>query len=449
MENKTFVEKLNELIEKKDVVGVRQHIEDMHAADVATILEEEPAEEAAMFFRFMTKDKAAHVFSYLSVPRALDLVALFTTSQTASIFDGLYVDDAVDLLEEMPANAVRAVLQTATPQKREQLNRFLKYSDQSAGSVMSAEFIQIYPLMTVREAIDKIRHEKRLLDSFSEVYVTSKDLKLLGVLSVRELLSADDEQNIVDVMHDHVISVTTDTDQEDALDVISRYDFSALPVTDSESRIVGIITADDALDISEQAASEDFQIMAAINPNNKEYFDTSVWDMAKSRLPWLLFLMLSGMLNGLILGSFENAFLTLPILVTFIPMLTDTGGNTGAQSSTLIIRGLATGDIDRKDAPRVLWKEFRVALCVGLVLGLLSFLRVALFPPNDPVVGIVVGLAVMTIVLFSKLLGGMLPLLAERIGVDPALMAAPLITTIIDASGLIVFFLLAKAILHL
>lgn len=201
MENKTFVEKLNELIEKKDVVGVRQHIEDMHAADVATILEEEPAEEAAMFFRFMTKDKAAHVFSYLSVPRALDLVALFTTSQTASIFDGLYVDDAVDLLEEMPANAVRAVLQTATPQKREQLNRFLKYSDQSAGSVMSAEFIQIYPLMTVREAIDKIRHEKRLLDSFSEVYVTSKDLKLLGVLSVRELLSADDEQNIVDVMH--------------------------------------------------------------------------------------------------------------------------------------------------------------------------------------------------------------------------------------------------------
>lgn len=449
MENKTFLETLNELIDKKDVMGVREHLKDMHAADIAPILEQEPAEEAAIFFRFLTKDKAAHVFSYLSVPRALDLVSLFTTSQTAAIFDGLYVDDAVDLLEEMPANVVRAVLQTSTPQKREQLNRFLKYKDQSAGSVMGAEFIQIFPFMTVREAIEEIRHEKRLLDSFSEVYVTSKDLKLIGVLSVRELLSAEDSQNIVDVMHDHVISVSTDTDQEDALDVIQRYDFSALPVTDSEQRIVGIITADDALDISEQAASEDFQIMAAISPNDKEYFDTSVWDMAKSRLPWLFFLMLSGMLNGVILGSFEHAFLAMPILVTFIPMLTDTGGNTGAQSSTLIIRGLATGDINISDAPKVLWKEFRVAICVGFVLGFFSFLRVTMAPPFDPVVGIVVGLAVMVIVLFSKLLGGILPLAAEKLGLDPALMAAPLITTIIDASGLIVFFLLAKAILQL
>ncbi len=429
--------------------AVRSRLEEMHAADIAQLLEDRPVEEVTLFFRLLSKTLAANVFSYLSLSRQLELVSLFSTEEAAGLIDRLYVDDAVDLLEEMPANAVRTILKNTPAPKREQLNRFLKYADNSAGSVMTAEFIQIFPFMSVGQAIQSIRSEKNLLDSFSEVFVTSRDLKLLGVLSLRELLRADDETNIIDVMHENVVSVTTDTDQEDALQIISKYDFSALPVTDSENRLVGIITADDALDISTQESNEDFHIMAAMQPTDESYLDTSVITMAKNRLPWLLFLMLSGMINGLILGGFENSFLAVPILVTFIPVLTDTGGNTGSQSSTLIIRGLATGEIKWSDTGRVLWKEFRVALFVGGALGILSFLRVFLFAPHNLSVGIVVGVSIFLIILLSKLLGGILPLIAEHFGADPALMAAPLITTIIDACGLIIFFLLAKLILHL
>lgn len=441
-----FIEEIRLAIKNRDILRVRELVKPLHAADGAELLESlSPAEQPALF-RFLPKDFAAELFAYLSVPRQLDFMKDFTLPELSGLVDELYVDDATDLLEELPANAVQRILAGTPAEKRSILNRYLRYGDDSAGSVMSEEMVRLSPDMTVERAIKEIRGERRKLAATSTLYVTGPHRRLLGVLSIRELLQAADGELIRDVMKENIISVRTDTDQEEALILFRKYDFLALPVTDSENRLVGVITADDALDISADEATEDFEIMAAMQPSETGYFETTVAEQAKNRLPWLMLLMISGMINGLILGSFEHAFVALPILVTFIPMLTDTGGNAGSQSSTLIIRGLALGEIGVRDLPGVFWKEFRIAVVTGLGLGLVSFLRVMLFPPRDPLVGLVVALAVLFIVILSKLCGGALPILAERLGLDPALMAAPLITTIVDAGGLIIFFTLAKLV---
>lgn len=446
MERRELFIELQRLLELKDVLSVRNLLEDLHYADIAELMEDLNAEDTLLLFRFLHKEDAADVFAYLSVSRQVELLNIITTEQAAKIVDQLYVDDALNLLEEVPANMVSRILAQTPRGKRDVLNRYLQYKEDSAGSAMSEEFLKVYPDMKINEAINYIRNERKKIASSSQVYVISNGRKLVGVLSIGELLRAKDEDVIEDIMTSPVIACETDTDQEDALKMIQKYDFMALPVTDLEGRLVGIITSDDFLDIAQEEASEDLSIMAAVQPSEKPYFESTVLEQAKSRVPWLMILMISGMINGLILGGFEDAFVIMPILVTFIPMLTDTGGNTGSQSSTLMIRGLAVGEIEVKDLMKVVWNEFKIATIVGLSLAVVSFLRVVIFAPHDPMIGLLVGLSVMLIVLLSKMCGSVLPLVAQKFGADPALMAAPLITTIVDAGGLIIFFMLAKLI---
>lgn len=450
MEQQPFLLQVKELLKKKDIKGVRDLLKNMHAADIATLLYSLDPEETMTLFRFLHKDVAAEVFSYLDPTDQVRLINIFEEGEAVDLVSRLEVDDAVDLLEELPANVVNRILvHTPDRDKRDQLNRFMKYEEGTAGSVMSPEYIKIYPLMTVDEAIDNIRTNKERLASYSQIYVTSKDLKLLGVMSIRELLTAENDQKIVDVMRPQVISVNTFTNQEDALKMIQKYDFHALPVTDLEDRLVGIITVDDALDIYTEETSKDVSMMAAVHPTDKKYFDISIWDHVKARIPWLVILMLAGLFTGQILGQFEAAFTAVPILVTFIPVLTDTGGNSGAQSSTMIIRGMAVGDLETKDLGQVIWKEFRIALSIGGILSGLILACILIFPPHDIWVGLVVALAMLCIVVMAKLLGALLPIFFQRIGVDPALMASPLITTLVDAGGLVVFFKLAQSLLKL
>lgn len=444
MKNLEFIEKLKLLLEERKIVEVRELLEGLHPADIAELMDELNPEDILLMFRFLKKSDAAEVFSYLSLSNQIKLLDIITTEQAAKIVDQLYSDDAVTFLEEVPANLVTKILVHTSKEKRDLLNKFLSYKEDSAGSAMTEEYLKVLPNMTVGESLNRIRNQKNKIASSSQIYVVSERKKLVGVLSIGELLRAEDDMLIKDIMTENVISCHTDTDQEEALKIIQKYDFMALPVTDSENRLVGIITSDDFLDIAQEEASDDISIMAAIHPSEKSYFETTIKEQAKNRLPWLAFLTISGMINGLILSNFEDAFVIMPILVTFIPMLTDTGGNTGAQSSTLVIRGLALGEIEVSDAFRIIFKEFRIALIVGLCLGTLAFFRVMIFPPNDPMIGLLVGLSILVIVLLSQLCGSVLPILAEKIGLDPALMAAPLITTIVDAGGLVVFFLLAK-----
>lgn len=444
MKNLEFIEKLKLLLEERKIVEVRELLEGLHPADIAELMDELNPEDILLMFRFLKKSDAAEVFSYLSLSNQIKLLDIITTEQAAKIVDQLYSDDAVTFLEEVPANLVTKILVHTSKEKRDLLNKFLSYKEDSAGSAMTEEYLKVLPNMTVGESLNRIRNQKNKIASSSQIYVVSERKNLVGVLSIGELLRAEDDMLIKDIMTENVISCHTDTDQEEALKIIQKYDFMALPVTDSENRLVGIITSDDFLDIAQEEASDDISIMAAIHPSEKSYFETTIKEQAKNRLPWLAFLTISGMINGLILSNFEDAFVIMPILVTFIPMLTDTGGNTGAQSSTLVIRGLALGEIEVSDAFRIIFKEFRIALIVGLCLGTLAFFRVMIFPPNDPMIGLLVGLSILVIVLLSQLCGSVLPILAEKIGLDPALMAAPLITTIVDAGGLVVFFLLAK-----
>ncbi len=446
MNKEKWIQAIRDALARRDIRAVRILMEPLHAADQAEVMEALSSEECLILFRYLPKNEAAELFAYLNLSQQKELIQSFNNTELSQLVDQLYVDEAIDLLEELPANAVEQILSGSTPEKRAVLNRFLRYEEDSAGSVMSEELIRLKPEMKVSEAIMAIRSDREKLASAAEIYVTTADKQLLGVLSIRELLRADDDELIQDIMTPRVISVQTDTDQEEALSLIRKYDFLALPVTDSEMRLVGVITIDDALDISEEEASEDFAIMAAMAPAEASYLETGVLEHAKNRLPWLLILMVSGMLNGLILGGFEGALVSMPVLFTFVPMLTDTGGNSGSQSSTMVIRGLALGEIEVKQLPSVLWKEFRISCIVGFVLSVVCFLRVVAFPPHDPLVGLTVALTVFAVVLLSKLCGGLLPLAAKKLGLDPALMAAPLITTIVDAGALVIFFTMAKAI---
>nr|WP_072514945.1 magnesium transporter [Ndongobacter massiliensis] len=440
---------VREAIEARNVLQVREQVEHLHAADAAELMELLNSEECMVLFRFLQKDYAAELFSFLSIEQQKALIRGFNDEELLELVDRLFIDDATDLLEELPANAVRRILSGSSQVKRTTLNRYLRFPEDSAGSAMSEEFIRLQPEMTVAHAIRKIRNHRKKLASTSVLYVTENDQKLVGVLSIRELLQAKDETTVGEIMHDQVVYVLTTTDREEALALIRKYDFLALPVTDREERLVGVITIDDALDISDEEATEDFEKMAAMHPSERPYFESGVVEQAKSRLPWLFILMISGMLTGFILEGFEDAFKVMPILVTFIPMLTDTGGNAGSQSSTMIIRGLALGEIKVHQLPQVIWKELRISVLVGIGLAIVCMIRVLLINPDQYGVALAVSSAVFFIVMISKMIGGALPLLAKKIGLDPALMAAPLITTLVDAAGLLIFFSLAELILGL
>ena len=384
-------------------------------------------------------------------PEQEQIINSITDSELSAIIEELYVDDAVDMMEELPANVVKRVMRTATPETRRLINQYLNYPENSAGSIMTAEFVDLKKYMNVRESIARIRRIGEDKETIYTCFVTSADRKLEGVLSVKDLLLSDDETVIEDIMDTNIVFCMTHDDQEEAAEKISDYDLMALPVVDKEGRLVGIVTVDDVIDVMEAEATEDFELMAAMTPSDKPYSRTSAWDMWKRRVPWLMFLMLSATFTSMIINSFEDALAVQAVLIGFIPMLMGTGGNSGAQASTAVIRSISLGDTEPEDVGRVIWKEFRVAILCGVTLAAVNFAKMLLVDRmllnNDGVtitVAAVVSLSIVLIVMFAKVVGSVLPIAAEKLGVDPAVMANPLISTITDAVSLLIYFEIAK-----
>ena len=447
MEKKFHIEALLDLLERRDYHALRAMLQEENEVDIAEAISELPHEKAVVAFRTLPKELAAEVFSNLPPETQQVIIQSATDQELSAIVEELYVDDAVDMLEELPANVVKRVLKNAGPDTRRLINQYLNYPENSVGSIMTAEFTDLRKSMTVTEAIDHIRRTGADSESIYTCYVTDASRKLEGVLSIRELLLAKDDQRVADLMETDVITAETTEDQEEAVARMMRYDFISLPVVDKEQRLVGIVTVDEVMDVMEEEATEDFEKMAAMAPSEKPYLKTSVFSLAKHRIMWLLVLMISGMITGGILGRYEAAFAAMPLLVTFIPMLTDTGGNAGSQSSTLVIRGMAVGEIELRDFMKVFWKELRVSILVGVVLSAVNFVRLIITYPGNEMIALTVTMALFVTVLLAKTVGGILPMAAKLCHADPAIMAAPLITTIVDAISLVVYFQIASALL--
>ncbi|MFA5448205.1 MAG: magnesium transporter, partial [Sphaerochaeta sp.] len=425
-----------------------QQLSHMQEIDIASFIESLPVEQALIVFRTLDKDVAAEIFANLANEQQENLIGAITDEEIQHLMKGLMIDDAVDMLGELPANLVNRILRHTSPKARTLINQFLLYPEFCAGSIMTAEFVQLKKELTVKQAIDHIRRVGEDKETIYTCYVTTQNRKLEGIITVRTLLLSDDDKVIENLMDPDFISVTTTDDQELVADLFRRYDLLSIPVVDHENRLVGIITVDDIIDVIEEENTEDFQKMSAMLPSDRPYLKTGVFALAKNRIAWLMILLISGMITGSILARFEDAFLILPILVSFIPMLTDTGGNAGSQSSTLIIRGMAVNEISIKDMAQVLWKEVRVALIVGFVLSFFTALRVYL-TGSSIMIALTVGIALYATVLMAKTIGGILPMLAKMVNMDPAIMAAPLITTIVDAFSLLLYFSIAKQLLHI
>ena len=447
MEKKFHVEALLDLLERRDYHALRAMLAEENEVDIAEGIAQLPQEKAVVAFRTLPKELAAEVFSNLPPETQQIIIQSATDQELSAIVEELYVDDAVDMLEELPANVVKRVLKSARPDTRRLINQYLNYPENSVGSIMTAEFTDLRQTMTVAEAIAHIRRTGADSESIYTCYVTDASRKLEGVVSIRELLLAGDEERVADLMEADVITAETTEDQEEAVARMMKYDFISLPVVDKEQRLVGIVTVDDVMDVMEEEATEDFEKMAAMAPSEKPYLKTSVFSLAKHRIMWLLVLMISGMITGGILGRYEAAFAAMPLLVTFIPMLTDTGGNAGSQSSTLVIRGMAVGEIELRDFMKVFWKELRVSILVGVVLSAVNFVRLIIIYPGNEMIALTVTMALFVTVLLAKTVGGILPMAAKLCHADPAIMAAPLITTIVDAISLVVYFQIASALL--
>lgn len=438
---------LERLVLARDFKTIKTALPSFQDADIAAFLDELSREHTVIVFRLLSKDRAAEVFSYLSIEMQEYIVGAITDQEVGTIIDQLFVDDAADFLEEMPASVVKRVLRNASPETRSLINQFLQYPPYSAGSIMTAEFADLKKTMTVADAFMRIRRTALDKETVYTCYVIDGNRRLEGVVTVKELFLADEAAIIGDIMETKVISARTSDDQEDVAGLFSRYDFLSLPVVDEENRLVGIVTFDDIMEVIHQEATEDFQKMAAMAPSEKPYLKTGVFTLAKHRIGWLMVLMVTGMVVGAILARYEEAFLAVPLLVTFIPMLTDTGGNSGSQSSTLVIRGLALKEITVSDFGRVLLKELGVGALVGLALAAANFLRLVITYPGDYMLALAVSLALFATVMIGKTAGSMLPLLAKIVKVDPAIMAAPLITTIVDASALVIYFKVVEVLL--
>ena len=402
-----------------------------------------------MVFRALSKETAADAFSYLPPEIQEKLITTITDKEASAIIDELAVDDAVDALDELPANVVKRLLQHTSPETRQLINQFLNYPETSAGSIMTAEFVHLKKEMTVEEAFARIRKVGLDSETVYTCYVTDANRRIEGVVTVRELFLASLDTLIGDIMDTDVIYAYASDNQEDVAQTISRYDFLSLPIVDQEQRLVGIVTVDDIIDVIQEENTEDFEKMAAMFPSQKTYLKTGIIEMARNRVVWLLVLMISAMFTGGILGRYEHAYTLMPILVTFIPMLMDTGGNSGSQSSTMVIRGIALGEISEGDLPVILWKELRVSLCVGGTLAIVNFLRMLIMGSGDIWVKMNVCLALMITVVIANAIGGVLPMLAKKVKQDPAIMASPMITTIVDACSLIIYFNLARILLGL
>ena len=437
------------MLTERDYRTLKTQLADANEVDVAEFMAELPPDKTVLVFRMLPKEMASDVFANLEPEDQQLIISSATDREVSELVEDLNVDDAVDMLEELPASVVKRVLKTARPDTRKLINQFLNYPDSSVGSIMTAEFIDLRKSMTVSEAITRIRRSGDESESIYTCYVIDSRRVLEGVVTLRELLVADDDTIVEELMETDLITALTTEDQEEAVNRMMKYDFISLPVVDQEHRLVGIVTVDDVMDVMEEEATEDFEKMAAMAPSEKPYLKTSVFSLAKNRIVWLLVLMVSSMVTGGILGKYEAAFAAVPLLVTFIPMLTDTGGNAGSQSSTMIIRGMAVGEIEMGDFPRVLWKELRVSILVGVILSAVNFVRLQIQYPGNTMVSFTVAGAMLVTVVMAKTIGSMLPILAKRLHVDPTIMAAPLITTIVDAVSLVVYFTLAQRLLGL
>lgn len=449
-------EELTELLDRRDMKRLQQRLEDMQEFDVAEFLSEIGDNRMPMVFRLLSKETAAEVFANFDAPEQEQVINSITDSELSGILEELYVDDAVDMMEELPANVVKRVMRTATPETRKLINQYLHYPENSAGSIMTAEFIDLKKYMSVRESIARIRRIGEDKETIYICFVTSADRKLEGIVTVKDLLLAEDDTVIENLMDTNVIFATTTEDQESVAEKISDYDLMAIPVVDLEGRLVGIVTVDDVIDVMEEETTEDFEIMAGMTPSDKPYSRTGTLEMWKNRIPWLMFLMLSATFTSMILTKFEDMLAVQAGLVAFIPMLMGTGGNSGAQASTAVIRSLSLGDTEPKDAFRVMWKEWRVAAICGITLAAVNFLKMLLLDGmllhNDSVtiaVAATVSVSIVFIVMFAKVVGSMLPIIAEKVGVDPAVMANPLISTVTDAVSLLIYINVARLILHI
>ncbi len=440
-------EELNELIETKQYTRLRQELADMNDADIAAFLEHMDDEQMLKIFRILPKSMAADVFSYLEIENQSSIITSLSEKDAANIIDNLMADDATDLIEEMPANIVKKLLANASPETRRDINHLLRYPEDSAGSVMTVEYVDLNEELTVKQAIERIRRIGIDSETINICYVLDNTRKLKGTVALRYLLLSKDDDIIGEIMHENVVSIHTLMDQEEVARTFQKYDFTSMPVVDNEDRLVGIITVDDVVDIIEEEATEDMEKMAAIVPSDKPYMRTSVFEIWGKRMPWLLLLMISATFTGSIIAGFEKALGALPVLVAYIPMLMDTGGNAGGQASVTVIRGLSLNEIEFGDVIKVVWKEFRVAVLCGLSLAAANFVKLLLFDRVNVMVALVVCSTLLLAVLMAKLVGCTLPMLAKKLGFDPAVMASPFITTIVDALSLLVYFAIATRVL--
>ena len=435
------------LLAQRQFKAVRSILDVINEVDIASLLSDLDDKELALAFRLIPKDKAAEVFANMNHSMQTYLVEMFSEKELKELLDDLYMDDTVDLLEELPANLVNRILNTVDQADRTLINQLLNYPDDSAGTLMTTEYVDIRETMTVAQAMAHIKETGIHKETIYTCYVTDQR-RLLGIVSAKDLMTTADDVLIRDLMQTEIISVSTHTDKEEVAQLFTKYNFLALPVLDQDERLVGIVTFDDAMDVMVDEATEDITKMAAMSPSEKSYFETSVLAHAKHRIAWLLILMFSATITGTIITRYENAFAAIPLLVSFIPMLMDTGGNCGSQSSTLIIRGIALGEIQFSDLFRVMFKEFRVSLIVGVALALANGIRILIMYKNAGL-ALVIGLSLVATIVISKLIGCVLPLIAKKLHMDPAIMASPLITTLVDTCSILIYFNIATQVFQL
>ena len=442
-------ENMKELLDEKRYKELREILVHTEPADIAISFDEMTERQRALLFRILPKELAAEVFVELDSDTQSNLIEGFSDSELKEVVDELYADDAVDIVEEMPANVVKRILRHAEPELRKDINQMLRYPPDSAGSIMTTEYVDLKRDMTVADAFTHIRRTGMDKETIYTCYVIDSNRILLGLVSVKDLLLSDYSRQISEIMETDIISVKTTDDQEYAAGLFEKYDFLAIPVVDNENRLVGIITVDDAIDVIQEEATEDIEKMAAITPSDKPYLKTGVFETFRQRIPWLLLLMISATFTGSIITNYQNAFVSYSILTAFIPMLMDTGGNSGSQSSVTIIRGLSLGDIEFRDIFRVIFKELRVSFFCGLTLAAANFAKLMLLDRVGMQISLVVSITIVCTVMFAKVVGCTLPMVAKKIGFDPAVMASPFITTIVDAVSLIIYFNIAVTILYI
>ncbi|WP_370830939.1 magnesium transporter [Clostridium sp.] len=442
-----MAQELLRVIRHNTISELSQVLQRMNSVDIAKSMEELDDKSLVVVFRLLTKDTSAEVFSYLDKESQQKIIELITDDEIKEIIENLFLDDTVDIIEELPANIVGKIISNTSLEKRQLINQFLKYEEDSAGAIMTIEFIDFKEGMTIKEAIDYTRRIGVNKESLDNCFIIDRERKLKGIISLKDLILSDENMLVSDVMETNIVFVKTFEDQEKVADLFKTYDLISMPVVDVENRLVGIITVDDIVDIIEQENTEDFQKMAAMEPSEQPYLKTPVLTLAKNRIVWLLVLMISATVTGSIIQGFEDVLQSVVILASFIPMLMDTGGNSGSQSSTLVIRGLALGEITTKDFFKVIFKEFRVSIVVATILSVVNFLRLYFFTSADFMISLTVCASLFFTVVLAKVVGGVLPIVSKKLKLDPAIMASPLITTIVDAFALVVYFGFARLLL--